>query len=48
MLFRILINPFIHNLSMFKSKIYTWLKKKSEIDDGYEKYLKWFESEDKK
>ena len=41
-LFRIIIDPFINSMRIYKQKLYRFLQKKAEIDEQYEKYLKYF------
>ena len=41
-LFRIIIDPFINSMRIYKQKFRRYLKKKAEIDEHYEKYLKYF------
>jgi hypothetical protein len=41
-LFRIIIDPFINSMRIYKQKLRRYLKKKAEIDEHYEKYLKYF------
>jgi hypothetical protein len=41
-LFRIIIDPFINSMRIYKQKLRRKLQKKAEIDEQYEKYLKYF------
>lgn len=43
-LFRIIIDPFINSLRIYKQKLGRYLEKKAEIDEKYVKYLKYFKS----
>ena len=46
-IFKIILDTKIHNLHVYKKKIYQWLKKKAEIDDFYERFLAYFKKPDK-
>ena len=41
-LFRIIIDPFINSMRIYKQKLRRILQKKAEIDEQYRKYLKYF------
>ena len=44
---RIFLDPTIHNIQIYKKRLLKWLLKKSEDDDFYDKFLKFFDSDDK-
>ena len=45
--FRVLFDPVIHNVGIYKKRLYKWIKSKSENDDFYEKFLPYFKENSK-
>lgn len=45
LLFRVLLDPIVHNIQIYKKRIYRWLMKKAEQDDFYERFVNYFSNE---